>query len=311
MIFITGASGFVGKSVIEKLQKVRVRVLSRESKLDLKSTLHTIIQSGLEDDLSQATVGVECVIHCAGISSVAGITEEKIHNVNCELTLKLARQCINNNVKRFIFISSVKVCGENSGDIPFSVNTKCQPEDAYARSKLSAERGLISIARNTGMEVVIIRPTLVYGPGVKANFASLMNLVSKGFPLPFGIINSNQRSLVSVTNLVDLIVTCIEHPKAKNQVFLVSDDHDVSTSEMVKQMSVACGKKNFQLPVPAWCYKFVGKLFKKEDVVERLIGSLQVDISYTKETLDWTPPQPLQDGFKETADYFLNKRGNK
>ena len=112
---------------------------------------------------------------------------------------------------------------------------------------------------------------------------------------------------MSVTNLVDLIVTCIEHPKAKNQVFLVSDDHDVSTSEMVKQMSVACGKKNFQLPVPAWCYKLASKLLKKEDVVDRLIGSLQVDISHTKETLDWTPPQSLQDGFKKTADYILNK----
>ncbi|ELP3387595.1 UDP-glucose 4-epimerase, partial [Vibrio cholerae] len=153
-------------------------------------------------------------------------------------------------------------------------------------------------------------PTLVYGPGVKANFASLMNLVSKGIPLPFGCITKNKRSLVSVDNLVDLIITCIDHPKAANQVFLVSDDHDVSTSEMVREMAIALNKPTWQLPVPVWCYKLVGKLFNKSAVVDRLTGSLQVDISHTKDTLGWRPPQSLRDGFKQTAEAFLHSKKN-
>ena len=156
--------------------------------------------------------------------------------------------------------------------------------------------------------MVIIRPPIVYGPCVKANFASLMNLVSKGVPLPFGCITQNKRSLVSVTNLVDLIITCIDHPKAANQVFLVSDDHDVSTSEMVREMAKALDKPTWQLPIPIWCYKLVGKLFDKSDVVDRLTGSLQVDISHTKETLGWKPPQTLQEGFKQTAQAFLQAK---
>ncbi|GHY11272.1 UDP-glucose 4-epimerase [Vibrio cholerae] len=172
-------------------------------------------------------------------------------------------------------------------------------------SKSEAEEQLVALAKDSGMEVVIIRPTIVYGPGVKANFASLMNLVSKGIPLPFGSITQNKRSLVSINNLVDLIVTCIDHPKAANQVFLVSDDHDVSTAEMVRELAIALDKPTWQLPVPIWCYKLFGKLFGKSDIVDRLTGSLQVDISHTKETLGWKPPQTLQEGFKQTAQAFL------
>ncbi|CAH8187977.1 hypothetical protein VAEKB19_1270002 [Vibrio aestuarianus] len=137
-----------------------------------------------------------------------------------------------------------------------------------------------------------------------------MNLVSKGIPLPFGCVTNNNSSLVSVDNLVDLIVTCIEHPKAANQVFLVSDDHDVSTSEMVRQMALSLGKSTWQLPVPKWCYKLAGKVFGKQDVVDRLLGSLQVDITHTKKTLDWTPPQTLEEGFKKTAEAFLQSKNS-
>lgn len=166
----------------------------------------------------------------------------------------------------------------------------------------------MKISQYYGMEIVIIRPPLVYGIGVKANFSSLMNLVSKGVPLPFGCITQNKRSLVSVTNLVDLIITCIDHPEAANQVFLVSDDNDVSTSEMVREMAVALGKPTWQLPIPIWCYKLVAKLFNKSEVVDRLTGSLQVDISHTKETLGWKPAQTLQEGFKQTAQAFLQAK---
>ncbi|MEO9494301.1 MAG: SDR family oxidoreductase [Vibrio splendidus] len=315
-ILVTGASGFVGTKLLERFSCDEIVGLGRKKPFNLES--NQFIEAGIDrdTDYSAALSGVSVVIHLAARVHVMGDSVENpldaYREVNTLGTINLARQAVNAGVKRFVFISSIKVNGEASiSGYPFTYADKRKPEDFYGQSKSEAEEQLLALAEETGLEVVIIRPTLVYGTGVKANFASLMNLVSKGFPLPFGLINSNKRSLVSVTNLVDLIVTCIEHPKAKNQVFLVSDDYDVSTSEMVKQMSVACGKKNFQLPVPAWCYKFAGKLLKKEDVVDRLIGSLQVDISHTKETLDWTPPQSLQDGFKKTADYILNKRGNK
>jgi nucleoside-diphosphate-sugar epimerase len=158
------------------------------------------------------------------------------------------------------------------------------------------------------MEVVIIRPTLVYGPGVKANFFALMSLVSKGIPLPFGCINTNKRSLVSVDNLVDFIFTCVSHPKAANEVFLISDGYDVSTSEMVREMAMALGKPTWQLPVPVCIYKLIGKLFNKSDIVDRLTGSLQVDVTHTQETLGWNPPQSLQEGFKQTAEAFLQSK---
>ncbi|GHZ42263.1 glycosyltransferase [Vibrio cholerae] len=227
------------------------------------------------------------------------------------LLLNLAKQAIKKGVKRFIFISSIKVNGESSQlNKPFTSSDLHASQDDYGLSKAEAELQLQEVAKDSGMDVVIIRPTLVYGPGVKANFSSLMNLVSKGIPLPFSCITNNKRSLVSVDNLVDLVITCIDHPKAANQVFLVSDDHDVSTSEMVREMAIALGKPTWQLPVPIWCYKLAGKLFNKSDVVDRLIGSLQVDISHTKETLDWAPPQTLQEGFKKTAEAFLSSKKN-
>ncbi|MEZ9543706.1 UDP-glucose 4-epimerase family protein [Vibrio sp. 10N.286.48.C11] len=315
-VILTGASGFIGSKLLEQLPAKSTLSLGRKKPKIQSSEQFFNLEIGSDTDYSVALRGVDVVIHLA--ARVHIMEDESVEplndyrEVNTAGTLNLAKQAAESGVKRFIFISSIKANGEHTYDNnPFSFESPRLPEDFYGQSKSEAEVQLLELAQDTGLEVVIIRPTLVYGAGVKANFASLMNLASKGFPLPFGLINSNKRSLVSVTNLVDLIVTCIEHPRAKNQVFLVSDDHDVSTSEMVREMSVACGKKNFQLPVPAWCYKFSGKLLKKEDVVDRLIGSLQVDISHTKETLDWTPPQSLQDGFKETADHILNKRGNK
>ncbi|KDN28660.1 UDP-glucose 4-epimerase [Vibrio fortis] len=315
-VILTGASGFIGSKLLEQLPAKSTLSLGRKKPKTQASEQFFHLEIGSDTDYSMALNGVDVVIHLAArvhVMDDKSIDPLNVYReVNTAGTLNLARQAIKSGVKRFIFISSIKTNGENTnGKAPFNFSSPRASEDFYGQSKSEAEIQLLELAKKTELEVVIIRPTLVYGAGVKANFASLINLVCKGFPLPFGLINSNKRSLVSVTNLVDLIITCIDHPKAKNQVFLVSDDHDVSTSEMVKQMSVACGKNNFQLPVPVWCYRLVGKLLKKEDVVDRLIGSLQVDISHTKETLGWTPPQSLQDGFKETADYILNKRGEK
>ncbi len=199
---------------------------------------------------------------------------EEYREVNTYGTVNLARQAAMSGVKRFVFISSIKVNGESTRPgHPFSHDDECLPQDFYGQSKAEAESELFKLSKETGLEVVVIRPTLVYGPGVKANFASLMSLVKKGAPLPFGCINGNKRSLVSVNNLVDLIVTCLEHPKAVNQVFLASDDHDLSTSEMVREMAFAFGKRTWQLPIPVFCYKLIGSLFNKKDMVDRLLGS--------------------------------------
>lgn len=312
-ILLTGGSGFLGKHLLEELRQYQVRVIDRN--LNEKHNQVTYFKSSVDSRSKYllALKNVGTVIHCAARVHVMNDQSSNPLNdfreVNTAGTINLARQAAEAGVKRFIFISSIKVNGESTEiGKPFTENDDRCPEDFYGQSKAEAELQLLELAKQTGLEVVIIRPTLVYGPGVKANFASLLKLVSTGFPLPFGCITDNKRSLVSVKNLVDLIVLCIDHPKAANQVFLVSDGHDISTAEMVKHMSQALGKSCRLFSVPLWCYRLVGKLTGKMDVVDRLIGSLQVDITHTKNTLGWTPPQALEHGFKETAEAFLRNK---
>ena len=313
---ITGANGFLGSKLAQSLMNKHSSVKSAVRKLDkniaLSGDVFEIGPINRTTNWGKALVDVDVVVHTA--ARVHVMTDEssgalaEYREVNTFGTLNLAKQAVALGVKRFIFISTIKVNGESTllGS-PYSSNAASAAE-GYGKSKSEAEDQLLKLAKETGLEVVVIRPTLIYGPGVKANFTSLMNLVSKGLPLPFGCITNNKRSLVSINNLVDLIITCIEHPKAVNQVFLVSDDHDVSTSEMVRQMARSLGKFQWQLPIPKWCYKFAGKVFGKQDVVDRLLGSLQVDIMHTKTTLDWKPPQALEDGFNETAQAFLKSQ---
>lgn len=308
MIAVTGYTGFIGRHLLSALPQAQCCLLGRQPYLDypfFKFDLENYESEYLLKNLQGLDVIVHLAarVHIMNDASVAPLDDYR--SINRDSTLSLATIAAKAGVKRFIYLSSIKVNGERTHSQAFTSDSPLLPEDPYGISKSEAEVGLKKLARETGMEVVIIRPTLVYGPGVKANFASLMNLVSKGIPLPFGSIINNKRSLVSINNLVDLIVTCIEHPKAANQVFLVSDDYDISTSEMVREMAIALEKPTWQAPVPIWCYKLAGKLFKKSDVVDRLTGSLQVDISHTKDTLGWKPPQTLQDGFKQTAQAFM------
>nr|WP_305406488.1 SDR family oxidoreductase [Photobacterium leiognathi] len=312
-IAITGASGFLGKNIVKKLaEKYELSMLLRNPIVGYEQFFHQYdLTKGLSDN--KALQNIDVLIHCAArvhiMDDVSNNPLDDYREVNTKGTLNLARQAVDAGIKRFIFISSIKVNGESTQlNKPFKFDDQRSPEDFYGQSKSEAEEQLLKLAEETGLEVVIIRPTLVYGPGVKANFALLLNLVSKGLPLPFGCIKDNKRSLVSVDNLVDLIVTCIDHPKAANQVFLVSDDNDVSTCEMVQQMAKAFGKSQWQLPIPTACYRLAGKSLGKEDVINRLLGSLQVDISHTKEMLGWKPPQTLEEGFKQTADAFLQNK---
>jgi nucleoside-diphosphate-sugar epimerase len=218
--------------------------------------------------------------------------------VNVQGTLNLARQASASGVKRFVFISSVKVNGEATHKgRPFTAEDLAAPQDAYGISKMEAEQGLRQIAAETGLEVVIIRPTLVYGPGVKANFAALMRAVQRGYPLPLGAVH-NQRSLVALDNLVDFIITCITHPQAANQTFLVSDGQDLSTTELVRGMAQAAGVPARLLPVSVWALHAGASLLGKGDVVQRLCGNLQVDISKARSLLGWVPPVSLEEGLR-------------
>lgn len=309
-ILLTGGSGFLGTHLLKRLNNYQLKVLDRSMSKNQNNITYFKASIDSESSYTKMLNEVETVIHCAARVHIMNDQSfdplNDFREVNTTGTLNLARQAVEAGVKRFIFVSSIKVNGESTQlGKPFSESDTRSPEDFYGQSKSEAEEHLLQLAKKTGLEVVIIRPTLVYGPGVKANFASLINLVHQGVPLPFGCINDNRRSLVSVNNLVDLIVTCIDHPNAINQVFLVSDDNDVSTASMVRLISKGLGKSNRLIPIPLWCFHLVAKLTGRQAVVNRLLGSLQVDITHTKEALDWAPPQTIEDAFKEAVDAFL------
>ncbi len=256
--------------------------------------------------------GVEVVIHAAARVHVMHDESSdplaEFRKVNVDGTLNLARQAAEAGVGRFIFISSIKVNGEGTPvGVPYVADGQAAPADPYGISKMEAEQGLRALAAETGMEVVIIRPTLVYGPGVKANFLNMMRWLHKGVPLPFGAIY-NQRSLVALDNLVDLIVTCIDHPTAANQTFLVSDGEDLSTTELLRRMGVALGKPARLLPVPSRLLEAGAAMLGKQALAQRLCGSLQVDISKTRELLNWSPPVSVDEALRKTAEHFLRHR---
>ena len=308
MILVTGATGFVGTAVVQRLltdnESQRVVVAVRRDVRQCPEQVLPRMTGDLEptNDWSLALNGVSVIVHCAARVHVMQDTEADpltaFRTVNVEGTLNLARQAAVAGVKRFVFVSSVKVNGESTQtDQAFTEIDTANPQDAYGVSKNEAEQGLRQLAAKTGMEVVIIRPPLVYGPGVKANFASLMRAVQRGWPLPLGAVH-NQRSLVALDNLVDFIVTCITHPKAANQTFLVSDGQDLSTTELVRGMARAAGVSARLLPVPVWALQAGAMLFGKGDAVQRLCGSLQVDISKARELLGWVPPVSVEEGLR-------------
>lgn len=258
-----------------------------------------------QTDWKMALSGIDTVVHCAARVHVMHDTEANplsvFRTVNVQGTLNLARQAAAAGVKRFVFISSIKVNGESTQPgQAFSEADAPNPQDAYGQSKFEAEQGLREIALDTGMEVVIIRPPLVYGPGVKANFAALMHAVQRGWPLPLGAVH-NLRSLVALDNLVDFIVVCTTHPQATNQTFLVSDGQDISTTALVRGMAQAAGVRARLLPVPVWVLQASAKLLGKGDSVQRLCGNLQVDIAKARTLLGWVPPVSIEEGLRRAA----------
>jgi UDP-glucose 4-epimerase len=301
-IAVTGGTGFVGTQLLKELTSEQLVIIGKRN-IELPGTMFYQCAIDEATDFGNALDSVSVVIHCAARAHIMNDDAQdplaEFRKVNTLGTLNLAKQAVAAGVKRFIYISSIKVNGESTKvGIPYKASDNSAPIDPYGQSKAEAEQQLLALGKSSGMEIVIIRPPLVYGEGVKANFASLMNLVGKGLPLPFRSINSNKRSMVSVYNLVDLIVTCIKEPKASNQIFLVSDDSDLSTAEMVALMAKVQDKTNLALPVPVWLFNLAAKLLNKQDVVSRLTGSLQLDIEHTKNTLNWKPPYSVEHGFK-------------
>lgn len=226
----------------------------------------------------------------------------EFQRVNVEGTLNLAKQAAETGVRRFVFVSSVKVNGEGTAaGHPFTASDTAAPQDPYGISKMEAEQGLCQIAADTGMEVVIVRPPLIYGPGVKANFASLMRAVQRGIPLPLASVTHNRRSFVALDNLVDLLITCIDHPAAANQTFLVSDGEDLSTADLLRRLGQAMEKPARLIPVPPSLLQVGANLLGKGDMAQRLLGNLQVDISHTRNTLNWHPPISVDEGLRRAA----------
>jgi UDP-glucose 4-epimerase len=304
-ILLTGASGFIGRHVKNHLGN-RCTPIYRYKAFNSSDKATNFFIKNIDGKTKWDGVFDNCstVVHLAGLAHSASFTFDEYVEVNVNGTRRLAIEAAKAGVKRFIFLSSVNVCFLNNYDDPFSISYNLHS----SFSKHLAEESLKIISQETSLEVVIIRLPLVYGEGVKANFAALLNLVSKKIPLPFGSIKENSRSLVSVYNLVDLIETCIHHPNAANQTFFVSDDHDLSTTEMVKLMAKVQGVKPWLLPFPVWKLKLLGKITGKSDMISRLTDSLQVDITHTKETLDWTPPYSVEEGFAKSVQIPRNKK---
>ncbi len=312
-ILLTGASGFIGSALLKQIDPKYFKVITvlRQNKQNLHYN-DTLYIDGINSstDWTDKLSGIDIIIHCAACTQDRDDKivekENQIKEINTLGTLNLAENAAASGVKRFVFISTIKVLGEKTElGKPFKPSDSAKPVEEYGKSKYEAELGLHKIAAKSGMEIIIIRPPLVYGPGVKANFAAMMKLSTIGFPLPFGGFTINRRSMVSVDNLVDLIIICLNHPKAANETFLVSDNDDLSTAETFQRLGIACGKSGILIPFPVTIFEVIFKLIGKTDFHQKLSGSLQVDISETCDKLNWYPPYSVDECFSKTAKHFL------
>ncbi|MFM2641243.1 SDR family oxidoreductase [Vibrio chagasii] len=309
-LLVTGSTGFVGARVVELAEARDWEVVSVVRQSSRTQPNYFLVSSiGAETDWFDAFEGVDCVVHCAARVHQMNESEQdalaSYRDINTLGTLNLAKQAAEAGVKRFVFVSSIKVNGEfTEPDSPFLPNLDNIPKDPYGLSKYQAEVELTKLSKETGLEVVIVRPPLVYGPGVKANFMSMMRMVEKGIPLPFGAIN-NKRSLVYIDNLSSLILTCCEHPSAPGHTFLASDNQDVSTRQLIRAIALSMCKSPRLLPIPMPWIKLGASVLRKQHVAQRVCGNLQLETRHTKEILGWTPPVTFKDGISKTVEAYL------
>jgi nucleoside-diphosphate-sugar epimerase len=318
-ILITGATGFVGRflcsSLLEEVFSVRGTLLVSENPSSVVNGVEPVAIEPLGPDTPwrHALIGIDTVIHLAArvhvMDDSAADPLTEFRKVNVEGTAQLAREAAKAGVKRLVFISSIKVNGEENVS-PYTLDSPPNPSDPYGISKWEAEQALRQIETETGLEVVIIRPTLVYGPGVKANFLNMMKIISRGIPLPLASV-ANKRSLIYVGNLVDALVTCASHPAAVGQTYLVSDGENVSTPELIRRTASALGVSARLLPFPTSLMRLAGRLTGKTATVHRLMGSLTVDCSKIRRELGWVPPFTMEEGLLETAAWFMSTKDTK
>ena len=316
-ILITGASGFIGQSLIKYLSKLNKPVRGTV-RLNYSFLSNTDIEYVSVRDIDHNTnwnkclIDIDCIIHCAGKAHIMKTERNDLskiyQSVNVDGTKQLAEQAVEAKIRRFIFLSSIKVNGENTNDddidkdlnekkIVFSHKDLASPKDPYAKSKLEAEKVLWEISSRTGLEVVVVRLPLVYGYDAKGNLAKLKKLVRSKIPLPLSLVK-NQRSMIGIDNLIDLLICCIDHPKASGKTFLASDGKNLSTPEFIKLIASSMGRKANLFPLPIYILKFLGLIFGKSEEINRLVGSLSIDDSYTKEILNWIPPISVEEGIR-------------
>ena len=315
-ILVSGANGFIGRTLCARLYAAglhargTVRFLQKTDAFPKKVSLVMVPSIGPDTDWTEALRGIDTVVHLAARAHVLeDVTAEPLaafREVNLKGTARLAEMAVQCGVKRFVYMSSVKACGENRGS-SYSENDKTTPQSPYGISKWEAEQALHAIAAETGLEIVVIRPPLVYGPGVKANFLRLLKIVKKGFPLPLAGIK-NRRSLIYLGNLVEAVLTCILHPKASSQTYFVSDGVDLSTPELIGRIAAAMGKPARLFYSPPFLLKTVGAFLGKSDQIDRLTGSLTVDSGKIQRELGWKANHTIDHGLTETAQWYLNQR---
>ncbi len=312
---ITGANGFVGRALCVELERrgylVRgaVRELSRAA--GLPGEIVALGDIGADTDWSSALARVDAVVHLAARVHVmrekASQPLTAFRAVNVVPTERLARAAAMHGVKRFVYVSSIKVNGESTADKPFLSDDVPDPQDAYAISKWEGEQVLWRVAKETGLEVTVARLPLVYGPGVRGNFLRLLKLIERGVPLPLASID-NRRSMIYIGNLADALIACAAHPAAAGNAYLVSDGEDVSTPQLIGELARLLGKSARLWPFPSALLRSMGRLIGKAAEVERLISSLQVDSSRIRTELEWMPPFTVAQGLAETVRWFVNHR---
>ncbi|WP_192022384.1 NAD-dependent epimerase/dehydratase family protein [Shewanella sp. WPAGA9] len=293
-ILLTGSSGFVGKNLCDSMPTNTFVQVVRGKSESVSKYIYKIDQFNSSTDWGNAFEGVSAVIHLAGVAHNKQSYDTDFDEVNNKATLHLAREAVKSGIKRFVFVSSIGVNGASTSLTHFSATSNANPHNKYSQSKYNAEIGLKEIARTTGLEVVIVRPTLVYGVNAPGNFGLLTKLVTNLPFLPFGCVD-NKRDFIAVQNLADLLITCAKHPNAAGHIFLASDGKAVSIKEFTNAIAKGVGTKLIQLPVPVSFMRLAGKLLGKSTMIEQLVGNLEVDSSNLFEVLDWTPPYTMDE----------------